>query len=83
MTSTATHTPRHPVASFVARVREEISELADTPLWSMDDPETRQSLVELARLAAQVSSLELKVAAHAERNRVGDATGKPRRDDAH
>ena len=46
MTRTATHTPRHPVASFVARMHSELDDLGDRPLWSMADEETRRTLVE-------------------------------------
>jgi len=75
MTSTATHTPRHPVASLVARFHDDLDDTADRPLWSMGDDETRHTLVEVTRLVARLEALEMRVAAHADRNQVGDATG--------
>ncbi|MFA6299520.1 MAG: DUF222 domain-containing protein, partial [Nocardioides sp.] len=40
-----------------------------------NDDETRQTLTELTRLVAQATCLELKVAAQADRNQVGDVSG--------
>ena len=75
MTNTATHTPRHPIASLVARLHDDLDDAADRPLWSMSDGETRHTLVEATRLVARLQALELQVAAHADRNDVGAASG--------
>ncbi|GEP32704.1 hypothetical protein NSZ01_04720 [Nocardioides szechwanensis] len=75
MSISATHSPRHPIASLVARFHDELDDTADRPLWSMSDDETRHTLIQAARLVARLQSLELKVAAHADRNQVGDASG--------
>ncbi|GEP35133.1 HNH endonuclease [Nocardioides szechwanensis] len=75
MSISANHTPRHPVASFVARMHDELDDITGRPMWSMDDDETRHTLVQATRLLARLSALELKVAAHADRNRVGEASG--------
>ncbi|SDN76421.1 HNH endonuclease [Nocardioides szechwanensis] len=75
MSISADHTPRHPVASFVARMHDELDHIGERPMWSMGDDETRHTLVEATRLLARLSALELKVAAHADRNQVGDASG--------
>ena len=75
MSINATHTPRHPIASLVARFHDELDEVPDRPLWSMDDDETRHTLAEMTRLIARLEGLELRVAAHADRNQVGDDSG--------
>jgi hypothetical protein len=75
MSISADHTPRHPVASFVARMHDELDDLTGRPIWSMGDEETRHTLAEATRLAARLAALELKVARHADRNRVGDTSG--------
>ncbi|MCW2796766.1 DUF222 domain-containing protein, partial [Nocardioides sp.] len=70
-----THTPQHRVSRVVASERAEVGELADASLWSMGPAEAAETLVELTRLGAQVTELTLRVAAHAETVRVGEATG--------
>lgn len=75
MSGQANHPPSHPVAVFVARTRVAIMALQDQPLWTMNDAETRDALIELTRLVAQAEALELRVAAHADRTEVGRASG--------
>jgi hypothetical protein len=76
MTSTGHRTDRdHPITAAVSGIDAEIDAVEHAPAWSLSDEETRRNLVALTRLAARVAALELKVAAHADRNRVGDASG--------
>ncbi|WP_147212923.1 DUF222 domain-containing protein, partial [Nocardioides szechwanensis] len=75
MTNTGHRADRgHPILAALSAIDSEIDTLERAPAWSMSDDETRRVLVELTRLVAQVTSLELKVAAHADRNQVGDAS---------
>jgi len=69
------HDRRHLVSRSVAGLRAELSSLMEASVWSMGATETGATLRELTRLAAQVSELELRVAAHAERIGVEDASG--------
>ncbi|WP_134740354.1 HNH endonuclease signature motif containing protein [Nocardioides sp. 503] len=75
MSSPATHPPSHPVAQKVARLRAELAELNETPLWSMTPEEAADTLVETTRLNAQADELELRLAAHADRCEVGTSEG--------
>jgi hypothetical protein len=75
MSSSATLTPRHPIASFVARAHALLDALDDRPLWPLTDTETAHTLREATRLAARVTALELRLAAHADRADVGAADG--------
>jgi hypothetical protein len=56
-------------------MHELLDDLVDQSVWSMTDEETRSTLVELTTLKTRVAELELRVAAHAQTNRVGDASG--------
>jgi hypothetical protein len=76
MSSTTSTIDRgHPIPVLVARMRADLTALADQSTWSMSDEDTRATLPELTQLAAQVAELELRVAAHAEANRLGDDSG--------
>jgi hypothetical protein len=76
MTSTGHRTDRdHPILAALSAIDAEIDSVQHAPAWSLSDEETRQALVRATRLAARVAALELKVAAHADRNQVGDASG--------
>ncbi|MGD9957809.1 DUF222 domain-containing protein [Nocardioides sp.] len=66
---------RHVVTRVVDELSADVSGLVGVSLWSMDAAETASTLVALTRLSAQVAELELRVAAHAERIRVEDASG--------
>lgn len=67
--------PTHPVAATVASVREYLSAVVGTPVWSMTTSETETALIEVARLESQVAQLKLRLLAHAERVQVGQAVG--------
>src|SRR5688500_17793516 len=73
--STSTIDRGHPITVAAAQMRADLKALEDQSTWSMTDEETRTTLCQLTRLAAQVAELELRVAAHAEANRVGDTSG--------
>jgi hypothetical protein len=76
MTSTGRRTDRDPpILAALSAIDAEIDSVEHAPAWSLSDEETRQALVRATRLAARVAALELRVAAHADRNRVGDASG--------
>jgi hypothetical protein len=76
MTSTGHRTDRdHPISAALSAIDAELDGVQHAPAWSMSDDDTRRALVRATRIAARVAALELKVAAHADRNRVGDASG--------
>ncbi|WP_432476949.1 DUF222 domain-containing protein [Nocardioides sp. GXQ0305] len=66
---------RHPVTTAVARVRDDLREVARTPVWSMGPGEAGLALVEVTRLAAQVAQLQMRLLAHADRVQVGADVG--------
>ena len=71
--------PRHRVARFVASTRADLDDLAEASLWSMSRGEAAATLLELTRLRAQVTELELRVARHATSVEVGLDEGATRR----
>jgi cobalamin biosynthesis Mg chelatase CobN len=75
MTSTGHRTDRdHPITAAVSEIEAALTEVEHAPAWSLSDDETRRNLVALTRLSARVAALELKVAAHADRNQVGESS---------
>jgi hypothetical protein len=76
MTSTGHRTDRdHPISAAVSAIEDVLADVEHAPAWSLSDEETRRNLVALTRLGARVAALELRVAAHADRNHIGDASG--------
>ena len=73
--TTSTINRGHPITVAAAQIEELYDSLVDQSTWSMTDEETRSNLAKLSRLNARGAELELRVAAHAETNRVGDQTG--------
>src|SRR5687767_13626674 len=67
--------PSHPVTRTVASVREDLSAVVGTPVWSMSSPELEAALVNVARLESQVAQLKLRLLAHADRVDVGVSVG--------
>ena len=66
MAKTADSTGRgHPIGAGLSRIADELKSLRDRPAWSMNAAETRDALVEAARLAAAVAGLEARIAGHA------------------
>src|SRR6478735_570833 len=72
---TAQATTRHRVSLATAQMRAAAASVVDASVWSMDAAETAQTLVELTQLAAQVSELTSRVAAHADDLHVGQDAG--------
>ena len=66
MTGTADTTDRgHPIRSAAAQIDDILKTVRDAPAWSMNAAETREALIELTRLEAQIAELFLRVAGHA------------------
>ncbi len=60
MANTADSTGRgHPISVVVSRFEDELKTLRDQPAWSMSADETREAMVKLARLEAQLALSEL------------------------
>src|SRR5947208_2615745 len=72
---TAQTTPRHRVSIATAEMRAAADAVVDASVWSMDARETAATLVELAKLKAQVGEIESRVAAHADDIHVGQDVG--------
>ncbi|WP_248582064.1 hypothetical protein [Nocardioides sp. InS609-2] len=68
-------TPTRPLVSGLAGVHAALDELAAVPLPPLGDVEVAAALADLSRLNSRVRELELRVAAEADRRRLGDATG--------
>jgi hypothetical protein len=76
MANTTDTTDRgHPIAAGVSGIADELKTLRDAPAWSMGEAETRDTLVELTRLEAQVVELQARVAAHAQTIEVHSESG--------
>ena len=73
--SASTITRGHPITVAAAEMHARFDELVEQSTWSMTDTETRSTLCELTRAEARLAELKLRVAAHAETNRVGDESG--------
>src|SRR5689334_15140924 len=56
--------PGHPISSAITRIDDVLKDVRDVPLWSMSPAETRQAMVRLTRLEAQVVELQSRVTAH-------------------
>ena len=59
----------HPIKVAVLSARGQFSDVADHATWSLGDAETRELLVEVTALAAQVAEVQARLLAH------GEATG--------
>jgi hypothetical protein len=69
------HSPEHRVAAFARRCGEELSEVAEAPLWSVSAEEAADTLVLLTRARAQLDELVMRVLRHAGTVEVGLDTG--------
>src|SRR5689334_22742289 len=67
--------PRHAISRAVRDVGERISDVAETPVWSMTADEAGATLVELTRQIARLTELEARVALHAASVEVGSSVG--------
>jgi hypothetical protein len=76
MTNTASTRHRgHPITVAAHAIEDLLDELIEQSTWSMQDEETRAALTRLTRPEARVAELKLRVAAHGEKNKIGDDTG--------
>ena len=67
MANTADSTDRgHPDWSAAAQIDDILKTVRHAPVWSMSAAETREAMVELTRLEAQIVELQLRVAHHAQ-----------------
>jgi hypothetical protein len=74
--ATSTHTPpRHVISRAVVAMREQVRDVAEASVWSMDRDETASTLVACTELEAMIAELKLRVAAHADDAAVGEASG--------
>jgi hypothetical protein len=72
MTAIAHHP--HPVTRVLAAVRDELTSVADVPMWSMDPDETTAAIDDLQRAEAQLAELKSRLLAHATQIDVPGAT---------
>jgi hypothetical protein len=76
MTNTASTRHRgHPITVAAREMHDAFDELVDQSTWSMTDAETRATLRELTLAEARLAELKLRVAAHGEKNKIGDDSG--------
>src|SRR5687768_3090236 len=76
MTNTASTKHRgHPITVAAREIEELLDDLVEQSTWSMQDEETRAALTRLTRAEARVTELKLRVAAHGEKNKIGDDSG--------
>ena len=68
-------TGHHRVTSAIATCTQQLTDIADQPLWSMTPDETAANLAALAALRNQVHELELRHLLHAERLDLGPDAG--------
>ena len=73
MTATAHHA--HRVTGAVAAVRDQLSEVAEVPLWSMDAAETTAVIEDVLRAEAQLAELKTRLLTHAETVDVAGTAG--------
>jgi hypothetical protein len=71
---TALAHPPHPVTRVVLGVREQLTCLTTTPVWSMTPGETTATIADLGALAAQVAELKARLLSHATRIDLPGAT---------
>ena len=65
MASTVDTTGRgHPIRSAAAQIHDILKTVRDAPAWSMSPADAREAMVELTRLEAQITELQLRVAHH-------------------
>ena len=73
--STLPHSERHPVAAVARRVRDDLTSVAEVPLWSMAASEAAAAMVLLTRTRSQIDELLMRVLRHAESVVVGADVG--------
>jgi hypothetical protein len=60
------HQP-HPVTRALADVRDQLSDLTEVPVWSMDTTETTAAIDDVQAAKAQLAELEARLLSHADR----------------
>ncbi len=76
MSNTASTRRRgHPITVAAGEIEDLLDELTDQSTWSMQDDEARDTLTRLSRAEARVAELKLRVAAHGDKNKIGDDSG--------
>lgn len=68
---------QHPVQHAVTAVREQLTEVAETPLWSLPDAEVAELLEQAHATFGQLADLTLRLTAEADRRGVAKAAGAP------
>jgi hypothetical protein len=63
------------ISRAVVAMREQVRDVAEASVWSMDRDETASTLVACTELEGMVAELKLRVAAHADDAAVGEASG--------
>ncbi len=69
------HSHEHRVAALARRCREELTAVADAPLWSLSATEAGDTLIMLTQARAQLDELLMRVLRHAETVESGLDTG--------
>ena len=64
---TAIAHPPHPVTRALGGVRDQLTAIAGTPLWSMDSAQTTAAIADAQAAKAQLAALEAQLLAHAKR----------------
>ncbi|MBM7507622.1 hypothetical protein JOE61_001436 [Nocardioides salarius] len=70
-------TAAHPIGGAVARVHATLDEVAGTPLWSMSQEATAQTLVEVSRAEARLVEVRSQLLSHAETVAVAETNASP------
>ena len=67
----------HPIGGAVARVHSVLDEVAEAPVWSLDQAATPEALEQIARVEARMVELRSRVLAHAEVVAVQERNASP------
>jgi hypothetical protein len=70
-------TAAHPISGAVARVHSALDDVAGTPLWSMSQEATAQTLVEVSRAEARLVEVRSQLLSHAEAVAVAETNASP------
>ena len=70
-------TAAHPIGGAVARVHSALDDVAGTPLWSMSQAATAQTLVEISRAESRLVEVRSQLLSHAETVAVAETNASP------
>ncbi len=70
-------TAAHPIGGAVARVHSALDDVAGTPVWSMSQAATAQTLVEISRAEARLVEVRSQLLSHAETVAVAETNASP------